>query len=702
MSYAILSFHLSLPALSQVKLLLLKFWNSDVPTRFLPHPMETQKLRLFLSRLVMLGLLTFIYYVAGRFGLGLAFVNPNTTAVWPPTGIALAAFLILGDYAGLGILLGAFLVNFATSGSLLSSTAVAIGNTLEGLIGARLVSRFAHGAQAFDRAQDVFKFALLAGLLSTAVGASMGVTSLLWSGLASPNDYMTIWLTWWLGDAGGSLIVAPALILWATNPKIRWSANRATEAAFLLASLILVALTVFGDQSFFAIRNYPLEFLLVPIIIWVAYRFGQRETATATVVLSAIAILGTLRGFGPFVETHPNESLLLLQSFMITIAITGLGLAALVSERREVEAELIETNQKLKLSLSEREEYNRKMILHNEMGDLLQSCSTFEEAYTIIGQLGQQLLPEETGVLYTINNAQNSVESVTGWGLPSFEPDTFALNDCWALRRGRINILNSEQSGIELLCPHLKNHPPVYALCIPMTAQGEAIGILHIKRDPSALAQPNGDQPSLNESKQQIAIAMADRISLALANLKLRIFLREQSIRDPLTGLFNRRYLEETLEREFNRAVRVQRPVGVIMLDLDYFKRFNDTFGHEAGDILLRKLGNFLKQHLRGGDIACRYGGEEFALVLPEVSLENVQLRAEQLREGIKRLHVEYNGKVLPPLSLSVGIAMFPEHGGISQRVLNAADAALYQAKGKGRDCIVVAPFDAATESTAS
>ena len=293
--------------------------------------MGIQKSRLFLSRLAILSLLTLAYFIAGKFGLSLAFVNPNTTVVWAPTGIALAAFLILGDYAGIAILLGAFLVNFTTSGFALSSIAVAIGNTLEGLIGARLVNRFAHGTQAFNKAPDVFKFALLAGLFSTAVGATIGVTSLVWSGLASPEDYLRIWLTWWLGDAGGSLIVAPALILWATNLKIRWSASRALEAALLLASIILVALAVFGDQSSFAVRNYPLEFTLVPIIVWAAYRFGQRETATITLVLSGIAIVGTLQGFGPFAQLRPNESLLLLQSFMITVAITGLGLVNVIA-----------------------------------------------------------------------------------------------------------------------------------------------------------------------------------------------------------------------------------------------------------------------------------------------------------------------------------------------------------------------------------
>jgi diguanylate cyclase (GGDEF)-like protein len=374
---------------------------------------------------------------------------------------------------------------------------------------------------------------------------------------------------------------------------------------------------------------------------------------------------------------------------MMMTAITGLGLAASVSERRDAEEELKDVNQKLKLNLTEMEEHNRKIVLLNEMGDLLQSCSTFEEAYTIIGQLGKQLLPEETGVLYITRNSQNNVEAMATWGTSFPESDAFSLDDCWALRRGRAHLLNTDQNSLELICPHLQDHPPASALCIPMMAQGDALGILHIRIE----AQPGDDQPSLTESKQQIARAMADSMALAMANLKLRIFLREQSIRDSLTGLFNRRYLDETLEREFNRAARMQRTVGIIMLDLDHFKRFNDTFGHEAGDTLLQKLGEFLKQHLRGGDIACRYGGEEFILILPEASLEHVQRRAEQIREEVKHLNIQYENAALTTLTLSLGIAIFPEHGETSQQVLSAADAALYTAKGSGRDRVVVAPL---------
>ena len=184
---------------------------------------------------------------------------------------------------------------------------------------------------------------------------------------------------------------------------------------------------------------------------------------------------------------------------------------------------------------------------------------------------------------------------------------------------------------------------------------------------------------------------MADSIALALANLKLRVSLHDQSIRDPLTDLFNRRYLEETLEREIHRAARLQRSVAVIMLDIDHFKRFNDTFSHEAGDTLLRELGIFLKQQIRGGDFACRYGGEEFILILPEISMEDLRQSAERLRKKVKELHIQYAGGALEAITLSLGLALFPVHGATGRAVVHAADEALYEAKHQGRDRVVVA-----------
>jgi len=587
--------------------------------------------------------------------------------------------------------LGAFLVNITTSEAVWPALAIAMGNTIEGLVGAYLVNRYANGTRVFARAQDVLKFAILAGLFATAISATIGTISLIWGGLALQSDFMTVWSTWWLGDATGILVVAPLLILWSTSPKPTWTPAQVAESGFMLLSAVLVAVTVFGNEAFTDAENYPLEFLIVPWIIWAAFRFGQRGTASLTGVISAVAVEGALRGVGPFAQALPNESLLLLQGFMGTVAITGLILAALVSERQEIETALRESNAKLRQGVDELQRHNNKMILLNDMGDLLQSCSSIEEAYTIIAQFGERLFRKDSGALYMINNSQNTVEAAVVWGTQPPEPDTFALDQCWALRRGRMHLMN--ESGLELPCPHLQARPPLAALCIPMIAQGETMGIFHLQSGLAPLGERNGAHRhgAISEIQLQLAKTMADTIALALANLKLRMSLLHQSIRDPLTDLFNRRYLEETLEREVRRATRLEGSVAVIMLDIDHFKKYNDAFGHAAGDALLRELGNFLKQETRGGDFACRYGGEEFVLILPEISQEDALNSAERMRENVKELNVQYSGGVLENITLSLGVALFPIHGTIGKTVLHAADEALYEAKHRGRDRVVMA-----------
>lgn len=194
-----------------------------------------------------------------------------------------------------------------------------------------------------------------------------------------------------------------------------------------------------------------------------------------------------------------------------------------------------------------------------------------------------------------------------------------------------------------------------------------------------------------SEARQRLAHVVGEQLSLALANLKLRETLRDQSIRDPLTGLFNRRYLEETFERDLQRAARNHSSLGVIMLDVDYFKSFNDTLGHEAGDAVLRELGGFLARCIRGADIACRYGGDEFVLILPDSPLEMSQRRAEELREGVAALPVHFRGRPLGPTTVSLGVAAFPDHGLDKEALLRIADAALYRAKHEGRNRAVTA-----------
>jgi len=297
--------------------------------------------RRFFSSLAIVASLAGVYFGAGKLGLMLAFVHPSATAVWPPTGIALAALLTLGYHVWPGIFLGAFLVNVTTEGSVATSLGIAVGNTLEGLAGAYLVNRFANGRYPFDRPQDIFKFVLLAGMLSTTVSATFGVASLSLGGFASWADYGSIWFTWWLGDAVGALIVASVLLLWSANPRLQWSRGQVFEAALLLLSLVLAGLVVFGGWFPSETKNYPLAFLSIPLLIWAAFRFGQREAATATLVLAGIATWGTLNGLGPFAGQSPNESLLLLQAFIGVVAMLAIALAAAVSERRSFEAQLV-------------------------------------------------------------------------------------------------------------------------------------------------------------------------------------------------------------------------------------------------------------------------------------------------------------------------------------------------------------------------
>lgn len=231
-------------------------------------------------------------------------------------------------------------------------------------------------------------------------------------------------------------------------------------------------------------------------------------------------------------------------------------------------------------------------------------------------------------------------------------------------------------------CVHVRKDFYGSYLCVPMMAQGEALGILHL-----SFSEPNKD---FTKHQQRLASTVAERVGLALANLRLREALRSQSVRDPLTGLFNRRYMEESLEREMRRAARNRKPVGAIMIDLDHFKRFNDTFGHEAGDMLLREFGNLARARTRMEDIACRYGGEEFIIIMPDASLENTYARAEQLREAIKHLEFRSGGQPIGMVTASMGIAAFPDHAGTVEALVRAADTALYQAKRSGRDRVLV------------
>jgi diguanylate cyclase (GGDEF)-like protein len=433
--------------------------------------------------------IAFLYYLGAKLGLRFAYVHTSVTTVWPPAGIALAAFVLYGYRVWTAIFVAAFLANLTTSNDLLSSAGIAIGNTLEGLVGAYLVNRFARGGRVFDRVRDILRFFVLAAMVSTLVSATIGVASLTIAGQLDWHDAPGVWFTWWLGDAVGDIVIAPALILWiGVRPAPHFTRRQWIEALLAAVATLAVAFALFG--GLFPSRHYPLTVVIWPLIIWITFRFGPRETATAILLISMIAIARTLQGYGPFARLSPGESLMLLQVWSGLAALTSLVLAAVVAAQRDIEG-------------------------------------------------------------------------------------------TW----------------------------------------------------------------------------------------------RELAVTDPLTGLANHRQLVQALEAEIKRSRRTAQPLAVVLLDLDGLKQINDKHGHLAGSLAIRRVAEALLGSCRATDTAARFGGDEFALVLPETG----EAAAWHVARGVvDRLA---NDVEKPNLSISVGVAVYPGHGETVEELLNAADVALYETK---------------------
>lgn len=312
---------------------------------------------------------------------------------------------------------------------------------------------------------------------------------------------------------------------------------------------------------------------------------------------------------------------------------------------------------------------------------LLQNCRNAEEALEITARTIAPLVPGVSGAVYLLRASRDRAEQVAAWGtLADGERGSIAPEECWALRRDRTHLV--EDASVGMVCQHAGVNLPPHAstVCIPLSAQGTQLGMLALRGDNAQ------ELASLT-----VAEAAAEQLSLALHNLRLRETLRQQSIRDPLTGLFNRRYLEEALNHELSRCTRRVQPLSVLMLDVDHFKQFNDLHGHSGGDRVLAAIGELLLTQTRGEDICCRYGGEELTIILPEVDLATASAMAEKLRAGIDALQVMADGVSLPKITASFGVATFPGHAGNAAQLLRKADEALYRAKQAGRNQVVSA-----------
>ena len=476
----------------------------------LPAVPQPMRFRERVVEVAQVALLATVYLGAAKVSLLFAIPPGYATAVWPPSGIALAALLLFGERLWPGIWLGAALANFAVNHSLFAAVMIGTGNTLEALAAAALIRRSIGVPHRFEHGEDVVKFVAFSAASAT-IAATVGMVPLSLANSFSWTELLRNWLTWCQGDITGIVILTPLLLTWSTREAFLWNPRYAYEGVCFVLLLLIAAIVVFGYVAA-PLAPFARAFMILPFIIWAAFRFSQREVTTVTAAVCSIAIGDTLAHLPSATPQTFNESLLLLLLFTSTLVITGLVLSAVVSERAQTLKEL-------------------RAALHN---------------------------------------------------------------------------------------------------------------------------------------------------------------LHTQAVTDPLTRLLNRRYLAEFLPREMIRAQRKGDSLAVAMIDLDHFKRFNDSFGHEAGDLVLTRVAQLLMAHIRGSDIACRHGGEEFVLVLPDTTLEGAQRRAEEIRAAVKELQLHHRAKPLGPITVSLGLALFPDHTAGPDSLIRVADEALYEAKRAGRDRVIV------------
>jgi len=321
----------------------------------------------------------------------------------------------------------------------------------------------------------------------------------------------------------------------------------------------------------------------------------------------------------------------------------------------------------------------REVQLLGELNEWLQSASTLDELFDMVARFMSHILPVSEGAIYVYSNSRDVLEGGVGWNGASVR-DQIRPDSCWSLRRGRTFVYGVGE--VAFACEHAEPHDGRPYFCFPILAHGETVGLMHMR------AAPKESNTEFRETRK-LAQICAEQISMAIANVKMRDQLREQSIRDSLTGLFNRRHMLDRLRSETARARHDGGGVAMLAVDVDHFKLFNDNHGHDAGDMVLRAVAEVMEQAVTGNEIACRPGGEEFSLVLPDADMEAAVERGEELRAAVEAVRVRYGDRDLPAISISVGVARFPDHGSMVQELILSADQALYAAKAQGRNCVV-------------
>ena len=379
-------------------------------------------------------------------------------------------------------------------------------------------------------------------------------------------------------------------------------------------------------------------------------------------------------------------------SLVIVVVLFGFLIKDL-RQRRHYEKQIFETNDQLAGTIRALERRAREAELMTDARNELQLCVNSQQAQESAARSLEKLLPATSGAICLINSTLHVVEMAASWNNPTAFLDGFSLESCCGLRSGRVRWRKPAQSAVH--CGHFTGAgAPDHYVCLPMAAHGETLGVAYIEC-------PSAGVAAMVEFQAPLLLEMIEMASMAIASLNLRSRLEHQSVRDGLTGLFNRHVLELGLDRELRRAVRQGTTVAVLMLDVDHFKKFNDDFGHEAGDSVLRQVAEILTHTMRSEDIICRYGGEEFVAILPDVGLEAALERAQHLRRIVSETRPLFRNEDRRGITVSIGVAMYPQHADSTETLLRAADRALYEAKHQGRNRIVAARQAASDASVA-
>ncbi|MDR3576613.1 MAG: diguanylate cyclase [Anaerolineaceae bacterium] len=439
------------------------------------------------------------------------------------------------------------------------------------------------------------------------------------------------------------------------------------------------------DHSHWAGRTRPFSRSGIKRVLGLPLKIGER-------IIGIINVADNVKT-GPFDEDEIRLVSLFADQAAIAIENTRLYEASQreIKDRIQAEQALQEIQIQLANRIGDLEQRSHEITHLSQLSNLLQLSLQPNEAYSIISQYATQLFPNASGALFTLDDQQQDLNPRTNWGQPPVRVSSLTHDDCWALRRNRPYLAVDTSNG--MLCRHISAPLPGSYLCVPILSEGQEIGLLYLQTNPG--------QPALTSAQQQLATAVAEQAGLALSNLQLREYLRTQAISDPLTGLFNRYYLQEYLDMKIRLAKQDGKPVNVILIDLDDFKAMNEKFGYSTGDELLRKFGKIVKQAAEKTGIACRYVGDALTLIMPEISLQESKRKSEHLRREIKKLMVRFEDHFLQNLTVSIGIACFPEHGHSVAELLKAAGMAAQRAKEMGGDQVVIAaPYQLEGSST--